>query len=75
MELGCRQVRVRWHDQGRLARIEADEAGLDLLAAPDRRRMVVEKLAGLGFTYISVDLPGYRTGSMNETLDRQNLEK
>jgi uncharacterized protein len=72
LELGCRQVRVRCHDQGRLARIEADEAGLDLLAAPSRRRLVVEKLAGLGFTYISLDLQGYRTGSLNETL--QSLE-
>jgi len=74
LELGCQQVRVRCHDQGRLARIEADETGLDILAAPDRRRLVAEKLAGLGFTYISLDLQGYRTGSLNETLDRQELD-
>jgi uncharacterized protein len=59
---------VRCHDQGRLARIEADEVGLDLLAAPDRRRLVAEKLADLGFNYIALDLQGYRTGSLNETL-------
>ena len=68
LSLGCRQVRVRCHDQGRLARIEADEAGLDLLASPERRRLVAEKLAGLGFAYTALDLQGYRTGSLNETL-------
>ena len=68
LSLGCRQVRVRCHDQGRLARIEADEAGLDLLAVPGNRRLVAEKLAGLGFNYIALDLHGYRTGSLNETL-------
>jgi len=74
LSLGCRQVRVRCHDQGRLARIEADEAGLDLLAAPDRRRLVAEKLADLGFTYIALDLQGYRTGSLNETLADPELQ-
>jgi uncharacterized protein len=68
ISLGCRQVRVRCHDQGRLARIEADEAGLDLLATPVNRRLVTENLAGLGFTYIALDLQGYRTGSLNEIL-------
>lgn len=68
LSLGCRQVRVRCHDQGRLARIEVDEEGQDLLAAPGRRRLVAEKLSSLGFTYTALDLNGYRAGSMNETL-------
>jgi uncharacterized protein len=71
LSLGCRQVRVRCHDQGRLARIETDEAGLDLLATPVNRRLVTEKLTGLGFAYIALDLQGYRTGSLNETLAAQ----
>ena len=73
--LGLRQVRVRCHDRGRLARIEADEAGLDFLAAPDRRRLVEEKFSALGFTYTAVDLRGYRIGSMNETLNLPDREK
>jgi len=68
LSLGCRQVRVRCHDQGRLARIEVDEESLDLLAAPDRRRLVAEKFSALGFTYTALDLNGYRPGSLNETL-------
>ena len=67
--LGLRQVRVRCHDRGRLARIEADKAGLDLLTEPDCRRRVDEKFTALGFTYTAVDLRGYRTGSLNEALD------
>jgi len=68
LSLGCRQVRVRCHDQGRLARIEVDEESQDLLTAPDRRRLVAEKFSALGFTYTALDLNGYRPGSLNETL-------
>ena len=68
LSLGCRQVRVRCHDQGRLARIEVDEESLDLLTAPDRRRLVAEKFSALGFTYTALDLNGYRAGSLNATL-------
>jgi uncharacterized protein len=68
LSLGCRQVRVRCHDQGRLARIEVDEESLDLLAAPGHRRLVADKFSSLGFTYTALDLNGYRTGSLNEIL-------
>ena len=68
LSLGCRQVRVRCHDRGRLARIEVDEEGLDLLAAPANRRLVADKFSSLGFTYTALDLQGYRSGSLNETL-------
>jgi uncharacterized protein len=70
LSLGCRQVRVRCHDQGRLARIEVDEEGLDLLAAPDNRKLVADRFSSLGFTYTALDLNGYRPGSLNETLKR-----
>jgi uncharacterized protein len=66
--LGLRQVRVRFHESGELARIEADEAGLELLMDRSRRREVFEKLRELGFVHVTVDLAGYRTGSMNLTL-------
>jgi uncharacterized protein len=73
LSLGCRQVRVRCHDQGRLARIEVDEESLDILAASGNRRLVADKFSSLGFTYTALDLNGYRTGSLNETLVRRDI--
>jgi uncharacterized protein len=68
LDRGFRQVRVRFHEQGRLARVEVDEPGFKLLANASLRADVCGRLNELGFTYVSVDLKGYRTGSMNETL-------
>ena len=68
LDLGFRQVRVRFHDQGALARIELDPQDFGLLAVEDCRRRIDERFRELGFTYIAADLRGYRTGSMNETL-------
>ncbi|MDR3207332.1 MAG: ATP-dependent sacrificial sulfur transferase LarE [Oscillospiraceae bacterium] len=70
LDLGLRQVRVRWH--GGLARIETDETGLARLMTPDNRRRVYERFRALGFTYAAADLLGYRTGSMNEQLTIDN---
>ncbi|MDR0397065.1 MAG: ATP-dependent sacrificial sulfur transferase LarE [Oscillospiraceae bacterium] len=64
---GFWQVRVRKH--GNLARIETDSAGFELMSDPDRRAMIYERFKEYGFAYVSLDLLGYRTGSMNETLD------
>jgi uncharacterized protein len=63
---GFRQVRVRFH--GNLARIETDEEGLQLLMDKDVRETIYRRFRELGFVYVAVDLLGYRTGSMNETL-------
>ena len=68
LDQGFRQVRVRFHDQGRLGRIEVDEQGFDLLADAELRKRIYKYFTGLGFIFTSVDLQGYRTGSMNETL-------
>jgi uncharacterized protein len=68
LDLGFRQVRVRHH--GNLARIETDEAGFVLLADAALRRRVYDECKAIGYTYVSMDLLGYRTGSMNETLDK-----
>lgn len=62
--LGLRHLRVRHH--GDMARIETDEAGLELLIA--RRAEVVERLKALGYLYVTLDLAGYRTGSLNAAL-------
>jgi len=62
--LGFRLVRVRHH--GQVARIEV--ASRDLERLLERRAEVVEGLKRAGFTYVAVDLEGYRTGAMNEAL-------
>ncbi len=66
LDLGFHQVRVRIHD--RLARIEV--APEELSRILDYRTQITEKLKSYGFTYVSLDLTGYRTGSMNEPLKK-----
>lgn len=62
--LGFRQLRVRHHDK--IARIEVAEEDMELLL--HNRKEIVGKFKELGYTYITLDLQGYRTGSMNEVL-------
>ena len=62
--LGFRQLRVRHHDK--IARIEVNEEDIKLLL--NNRKEIVKKFKELGYTYITLDLQGYRTGSMNEVL-------
>lgn len=64
-EMGFRQLRVRMHGEN-LARIEVDPASLGRLAALGES--VTEAFRKIGFTYVTMDLRGYRTGSMNEVL-------
>jgi uncharacterized protein len=67
--LGVRQLRVRHHvlpSGDALARIETDEAGLGVLLPV--RAEVTERLKELGYLYVTIDLAGYRTGSLNEAL-------
>lgn len=63
---GFRQIRVRHH--GRTCRIELEPGDLGRLIEKKLRIKVVKKLKSLGFTYICLDLEGYRPGSMNEVL-------
>lgn len=65
-ELGFAGCRVRHH--GDTARIEVPAERLAELAAPELRRRIVERFRELGYTYVTLDLEGYRTGSMNEVL-------
>ena len=62
--LGLKQLRVRSH--GDLARIEVPSDAIPRLAA--RAAEIAAALKELGFSYVALDLRGYRTGSMNETL-------
>lgn len=65
---GLRQLRVRDHFP--LARIEAPEGEIDRLAQPEARREIVSRLRDLGYHYATLDLGGFRSGSMNEVVDR-----
>ncbi len=62
-------VRVRHHDGGRLARIEVPVEQVHRLCAEPLRSQVTEAFRALGYTYVSVDLMGFRSGSLNEVLD------
>ena len=62
-DLGFAQCRVRVH--GDVARIEVDVADVQRLAAPGVRQSVVESLHALGYRYVTLDLEGFRSGSMN----------
>lgn len=66
LDLGFRQVRVRIH--GTMARIEVEPSEFEKLLAEDVRETVYSQLKSFGFSYVTMDLLGYRTGSMNETL-------
>lgn len=66
LDLGFHQVRVRHHDT--LARIEVAEDQLEKMMDKDIRERICARLKEIGFIYVALDLAGYRTGSMNETL-------
>ncbi|MGZ4113556.1 MAG: ATP-dependent sacrificial sulfur transferase LarE [Actinomycetota bacterium] len=62
-DLGFRQCRVRVH--GDLVRIEVEPGELSRLAAPGVRDAVVQAILALGYRYVTLDLQGFRSGSMN----------
>jgi uncharacterized protein len=63
-DLGFRQLRVRWHDT--VARLELEEH--ELARAVERRGEIVALGKRCGFSYVALDLQGFRSGAMNETL-------
>ena len=72
--LGLRECRVRLHE-GELARIEVPVAELPRLAEADVRERLVARLKQLGFTFVALDLEGFRSGSLNTLipLEKQRL--
>ena len=68
--LGLRGVRARHHD--RLCRIEVDESELDV--AFRRRKEIVAQLKKIGYLWVSLDLAGLRSGSLNDQLNLTTLE-
>src|SRR2546426_5695722 len=65
-ELGFRQFRVRLHDN--LARVEIAPDEMLRAFQPQMAATIADRLKAAGFTYVSLDLEGYRQGSLNETL-------
>lgn len=70
--LGLREVRVRLHE-GELARVEAPLEHVARLAEPGVRDQLVEGLERLGFKYVTLDLAGFRSGSLNRVLPMAEL--
>jgi pyridinium-3,5-biscarboxylic acid mononucleotide sulfurtransferase len=64
--MGFRQVRVRHHDE--IARIEVSEAEMPRALNRETAQKMSAALKALGFKYVTLDLEGYRTGSLNESL-------
>ncbi len=64
--LGFRQFRVRLHDN--LARVEISPEEMPRALAPEMAAAMADRLKAAGFTYVALDLQGYRQGSLNETL-------
>lgn len=72
-KLGFKQVRVRHHDH--IARVEIEAEEFPKIIEHATREEIVKNFKKLGYTYVSLDLAGYRTGSMNEPLPQSVKKK
>lgn len=72
IDLGFRQLRVRHHDD--IARIEVSVEEMPKLFDVELMGKIVSELKGIGFKYVTMDMQGYRTGSMNEVLKLDNTK-
>ncbi|MEJ2696896.1 MAG: ATP-dependent sacrificial sulfur transferase LarE [Candidatus Sulfobium sp.] len=70
---GLRDLRVR--DDGSTARIEVREEDMHILLDARNRRLIAGKLKSLGYKFVSLDLEGYRSGSLNRVLDRPEAQR
>jgi uncharacterized protein len=66
-EFGFREFRVRHHDQ--LVRLEIAQSEMDRVLRKDLLDDLAKRFRELGFKYVTLDLEGFRSGSMNEVLD------
>ncbi len=71
-ELGFHQLRVRHHDK--IARIEVERSEIPRLVEEEMSRIVTDGLRKIGYTYVTVDLLGFRSGSMNEVFRKKSKE-
>lgn len=70
-DLGYLQARVRIH--GDMARIEIEPEKLTEIIQPEIRNKIIHEFKQYGFSYITLDLQGYRTGSMNEVIGKEKI--
>ncbi|MGB9716272.1 MAG: ATP-dependent sacrificial sulfur transferase LarE [Thermodesulfovibrionales bacterium] len=68
--IGFKEVRVRDHDS--VARIEVGDEEINLVLNPEIRKIISDRLRSLGYKFISLDLDGYKMGSMNRSRDNEN---
>jgi uncharacterized protein len=71
--LGLVEFRVRHHDT--VARIEVNPEDIDKVTTEPIRSQIVEKLKSLDFKFVTVDLQGFRSGSLNEPLSEQEKRR
>ena len=72
-QLGLIEFRVRHHDT--IARIEVNPQDIEKVSTEPDRSRIVEKLKSLGFKFVTVDLQGFRSGSLNEPLSEEEKRK
>ena len=71
--IGLVEFRVRHHDE--VARIEVNPQDIDKVTKEPNRSKIIEKLKSLGFKFVTVDLQGFRSGSLNEPLSEDEKRK
>jgi len=71
--LGLVEFRVRHHDT--IARIEVNPQDIEKVTTQPLRSQIVDKIKSLGFKFVTVDLQGYRCGSLNEPLSEEEKRK
>ena len=72
-QLGLIEFRVRHHDT--VARIEVNPQDIEKVSTEPARSRIVEKFKSLGFKFVTVDLQGFRSGSLNEPLSEEEKRK
>ena len=70
LDMGFKQVRVRIH--GNIARIEVEPTDIANIAAPENASKINKYFKSIGFAYVTLDLGGYRMGSMNDMLTEED---
>ena len=71
--LGFKEFRVRHHSD--IARIELREEDMAMALKPEIRKAITEKLKSIGYRFVVIDIEGFRSGRMNEGIEKKQNEK
>lgn len=71
--LGFKEFRVRHHSD--IARIELREEDMAMALKPETRKAITEKLKSIGYKFVVIDIEGFRSGRMNEGIEKKQNEK